>query len=102
MLLPESNKVPLPILVRPKVPLPSCIVPEKVVLLLSLPTVRTIDPTTEFVTVPDPVSDPILLLKPPKSSVAALALKLTAELLPKALVATPAFRVPPLTVVAPV
>ena len=93
-LAPESVSVPLPILARP--PLPD-IVPENVVLVLSVPTVRVAAPS---VTAPAPASEPIVWLKLARFNVAPLA---TVKALKgaKVLVA-PACKVPALTLVAPV
>jgi hypothetical protein len=54
LLLPESVSAPAPVLVRP--PLPE-IVPEKVVLVLSLPVESVAAPS---VTAPAPASEPML------------------------------------------
>ena len=64
MLAPANVRVPAPILVRPPVP---TIGPEKMVLVLSLPVVSIPLPS---VTLPVPASEPIVWLKPPRSSVA--------------------------------
>ena len=93
VLAPDSVSVPAPILVRP--PMPN-IVPENAVLVLSLPVVSVAEPS---VTLPAPASEPIIWLKPSRSSVAPLA---TVNALPaeNAFVA-PACSVPALTAVAP-
>ena len=86
--------MPVPVLVRPPVPE---IAPEKVVLVLSLPVVSVAAPS---VTLPAPASEPIVWLKPLKSSVApdATVNALNGE----NAFAAPACSVPALTLVAPV
>jgi hypothetical protein len=90
--VPESVSVPVPILVSP----PPEIVPEKVVLVLSLPVVSVAEPS---VTLPAPAREPMVWLKLARLSVAPLA---TVNALDddKAFVA-PAASVPALTAVAP-
>ncbi len=92
--------VPLPVLDKPPVPL---ITPPKLVLLLSAPVVRVPEPSARLPPVlPPPAKEPMLTLLLFRSSVTpAVLAKLTAELLPKAVV-LPACNVPPLTVVVPV
>src|SRR6266511_495048 len=93
VLAPESVSAPLPILVRP--PLPE-IVPENVVLVLSVPVVSVAEPS---VTEPAPARDPIVWLKPLRLSMAPEA---TVNALPGAKAfAAPACSVPALTDVAP-
>ncbi len=93
VLAPASVSVPAPILVSP--PMPD-IVPENVVLVLSLPVFSVAEPS---VTLPAPASEPMVWLKPSRSSVAPLA---TANALPaENAFAVPACRVPALTAVAP-
>ena len=93
VLAPDSVSVPAPILVSP--PMPD-IVPENVVLVLSLPVVSVAEPS---VTLPAPASEPMVWLKPSRSSVAPLA---TVNALPaENAFAAPACSVPALTAVAP-
>ncbi len=95
MLAPLSVKVPLPLFVRPPVPL---MAPEKVVEVLSPPVFKVPLPSS---TLPAPASEPMVLLKLFRSYVAPLAtLTLSAELegTPSAL---PSLKVPALMVVAP-
>ena len=94
VLLPESVNVPAPTLVSPP-PTPD-IVPANVVLVLSLPVVSVAEPS---VTLPAPASEPMVWLKPARSSV---ALPATVNALPDAkALAAPACSVPALTAVAP-
>ena len=67
MLAPASVSVPAPILVSP--PMPD-MVQENVVLVLSLPVLGVAEPR---VTLPPPASEPMVWLKPSRSSVAPLA-----------------------------
>jgi hypothetical protein len=94
VLVPVSVSVPGPIL--NSAPLPE-IVPENVVLVLSPPVKSVAAPS---VTAPAPASEPTAWSKPLKSSVAPLA-TVNALSGAKAL-ATPACKVPALTLVAPV
>ena len=89
--MPIRVKIPVPTLLS--APLPD-MTPEKSVLVLSFPVVRV---AVRSITLPEPASEPMLLLKPAKSRVASTV---NAELLENA-VANPACRVPPLTVVGP-
>ena len=93
MLAPSSVNAPPPTLVSP--PLPP-IAPENVVLVPSLPVVSVADPN---VTLPAPASEPMVWLKPARSSVAPPA---TVNALTGAKAfAAPACSVPALTAVAP-
>ena len=93
VLAPDSVRVPVPILVSPPVP---AIVPENVVLVLSLPVVSVAAPS---VTLPAPASEPMLWLKPARLRVAPPA---TVNALNGANALTaPACSVPALTAVAP-
>ena len=67
MLGPDRVSVPVPILLRPPAPE---IVPENVVLVLSLPVVSVAEPS---VTEPAPASEPMVWLKLLRSRVAPLA-----------------------------
>ena len=80
------------------------IVPLKVVLVLSLPIVSVRLPRLTVPPVlPPPASEPIVLSKPFSSISTLLALERTmAEVIPKALLATPARSVPCETSVVPV
>ncbi len=93
--MPESVKTPLPSLVRLSVLLPFWIVPENVVDVLSPPVVSVAGNVAPLlVTVPDPVSEPMVWLKPPRSSVpgAFTVIRLVA---PNTLVVLPAVSTPP-------
>ena len=92
-------KVPVPALTNASVPVPFCITPENVVLVLSPPDV-SVAALPEFVTVPAPESEPTLFEFPAMSNTAPAA-TVRAELLPSA-PAEPAFSVPAVTEVAPV
>ena len=103
--MPDSVSVPAPTLVRATVPEPFSITPAKLVEVLSPPVVSVAEvDVVEFVTRPVPPNEearePMATLLPARSSVAPVD-KVTAEPVPKALV-LPAFKVPPLIVVAPV
>ena len=104
-MVPDRARVPVPALVRATVPEPFSITPAKLVEVLSPPVVRVaVVRVVEFVTRPVPLTaearEPMETLMPARSSVAPVD-KVTAEPVPKALV-LPAFKVPPLIVVAPV
>ena len=77
--------------------------PAKLVLLFAPPRVSVAEPSVTLPPVlPPPASEPMLLLKLARSSVAPLTFaRLTAEFEPNARV-LPALSVPPLNVVAPV
>src|SRR6202011_3180446 len=92
--MPVSISVPLPILVR--LPVPE-IVPENVVLVLSLPVVSMAEPS---VALPAPASEPMVWLKLLRSRVAPLAT--VNALNGENALTTPACSVPALTDVAPV
>ena len=104
-MVPLKLRVPVPVLVRARVPEPFSITPAKLVEVLSPPVVSVaVVRVVEFVTRPVPPSAearvPMATLMPARSSVAPVD-KVTAEPAPKALV-SPAFKMPPLIVVAPV
>ena len=104
-MVPLKVRVPVPVLVRARVPEPFSITPAKLVEVMSPPVVSVaVVNAVEFVTRPVPPSAearvPMATLMPARSSVAPVD-KVTAEPVPKALV-LPAFKVPPLIVVAPV
>ena len=93
--MPLSVKTPVPSLVRLSVLLPFWIVPENVVDVLSPPVVSVAGNVAPLlVTVPDPVSEPMVWLKPPRSSVpgAFTVIRLVA---PNTLVVLPAVSTPP-------
>ncbi len=94
MLVPLTVKTPLPVLVRPPVPL---MTPEKLVEVLSPPVVSVPLPR---VTLPAPASEPIVPLRLFRSKIAPLA-TLTAEA-DDTPPAAPRRSVPVLMVVAPV
>ena len=101
MLAPESVSEPVPVFVSAVTLAPSLTTPEKVVEVLSPPVVSVAGALTPLLVTKlpaTPASEPMLLEKPPRSSVAPLA-TVTAELEPKAVV-EPACSVPALTVVA--
>src|SRR5690242_7261384 len=89
VLMPLSVHVPVPFLTKPPVPE---IVPEKVVLVLSLPVVSVAEPS---VTLPLPTNEPIDWLNPASAKVAPDATLY--ELLAEKALATPACSVPILT-----
>ena len=97
-MVPERVCVPVPVFLSAVVPDPFWITPLKVVEVLLPPAVSVLVVAEELVTVPLPASEPMERSKPARSSE---ALAVTAELLPNALV-EPAFKMPALTVVAPV
>ena len=104
-MVPLKVWVPVPVLVRATVPEPFSITPAKLVEVLSPPVVSVaVVKAVEFVTRPVPpraeAREPMVTLMPARSKVAPVD-KVSAEPAPKALV-LPAFKVPPLTVVAPV
>ena len=104
-MVPDRARVPVPALVRATVPEPFSITPAKLVEVLSPPVVSVaVVNAVEFVTRPVPPSaearKPMATLLPARSNVAPVD-KVTAEPAPKALV-SPAFKMPPLIVVAPV
>lgn len=98
VLAPESVRVPVPALASATVPLPFCMIPEKVVEVLSPPAVKVIEPTAVLVTVPAPASEPIISFLPFKSNVPVTVTALVSGITP----AAPSFNVPALTVVTPV
>ena len=89
--------MPEPVLVKPSAPVPSMILPENAVDVLSPPAVNVTAVTLLFFTVPEPASEPIVLEKPARSSV---VLTVKAEAAEKPVV-DPAASVPPETSVAP-
>ena len=85
-----------------KAPVPLRSTPAKLVDVLSPPVVSVAAAPLSVTTAPEtPLSEPMLLELPARSSVAPLAERLTAEFVPKAVV-EPAVRVPAETVVPPV
>ncbi len=106
VLVPVRVKVPVPTLSRARVLLnPSCSIPAKLVLVLSVPTVSVAFDGTSLeppllVTSPEPLNEPSVLLKPFRSSVAP-ALTVKAEPALKA-PGEPACKTPVVTVVVPV
>ena len=104
-MVPLKVRVPVPVLVRARVPEPFSITPAKLVEVMSPPVVSVaVVRVVEFVTRPVPLTaearEPMATLLPARSSVVPVD-KVTAEPVPKALV-LPAFNVPALTVVVPV
>ena len=100
MLLPDRVNVPVPVLVKPPVPL---ITPAKAVSVLLPPVVKVPAPSVTLPPVaPPPAKEPMLTLLPFKSrTTPAVLARVTAELLPKALV-LPACKVPSSIAVPPV
>ena len=94
---PENVCVPVPFFVSDSVPLVVSIEPVNVVEVLSPPVVSVTAVALLSVTIPAPASEPMLFEKPARSK---YPLKVTAELVPKALV-DPAFSVPAVTAVVP-
>lgn len=99
MFSPDKVWIRVPALVRAMLPEPSWMIPEKVVLVLLPPVVSMMAPATLLVTVPAPASEPIVPLKPFRSSV---LVTVTALLLDIPAFAAPIFKVPVVMVVAPV
>ena len=84
-------------MVKPSAPVPSMILPENAVEVLSAPAVNVAAVALLFFTVPEPASEPIVFEKPARSSV---ALTVKAEAAEKPVV-DPATSVPLETSVAP-
>ena len=100
MLAPDKVSVPVPSLVRETPPTPAAISPENVVLALLPPAVRVTAATPVLVAVPAPASEPTVQLNPLRSKVPPT--DTVNALLAGTALAMPSFRVPALTVVAPV
>ena len=97
---PLRVKTPVPAFVTAIEPLPSAITPEKVVVELLPPVVRTTAVAVDVVTLPVPANEPTVSLNPARSRV-PLGLIVTA-LVPPIPLAIESFRVPALMIVAPV